>query len=249
MHVPIKRWGRKSQPIDYSNRLPDYPQCVIIIICQGSLRVEWMDGHKSLEYKDLEEHTVLLLAPGTDFRLSTPHSGYAGHLVEVEPQDCPWPAEIVIAQSDMGVQRCVADIESEFERGEDLSAIPLLYELLLCRCAQLFNRQRNEENLIEQVNATLRANAVTDANLSEILKHFPYSERHLRRLYQEQAACSIKQAFIQIKLDEAKRLLKQTNMPITAIAHELSYPSSQYFSGLFKQYVHLTPSAYRDQFN
>jgi AraC family transcriptional regulator, L-rhamnose operon regulatory protein RhaS len=47
------------------------------------------------------------------------------------------------------------------------------------------------------------------------------------------------------RLERAKRLLVDTNTPITTLALNLGYPSSQYFATVFRRYTGLTPGAYR----
>jgi AraC-like DNA-binding protein len=48
-----------------------------------------------------------------------------------------------------------------------------------------------------------------------------------------------------VHLDEAKRRLNDTNHPITDIAIDLGFPSSQYFATVFKRYVGVSPREFR----
>ncbi len=45
----------------------------------------------------------------------------------------------------------------------------------------------------------------------------------------------------------AKQLLLTTRRSVTTLAHELGFPSSQYFATVFSRYTGLTPSAYRER--
>jgi AraC-like DNA-binding protein len=47
------------------------------------------------------------------------------------------------------------------------------------------------------------------------------------------------------RLEKAKRLLAETDMPITQLALDLGFCASQHFSGHFKRAFGLTPSAWR----
>jgi AraC-like DNA-binding protein len=49
------------------------------------------------------------------------------------------------------------------------------------------------------------------------------------------------------KIERAKTLLKETSRPITRIAMELGFSTSQYFSTTFKRYTGVPPSLYREQ--
>jgi len=56
---------------------------------------------------------------------------------------------------------------------------------------------------------------------------------------------SIKQYQINQRIREAKRLLQDTAMSVTDVAHDLHYASSQKFATQFKQVTDMTPSRFR----
>ncbi|MDD3919523.1 MAG: helix-turn-helix transcriptional regulator, partial [Candidatus Pacebacteria bacterium] len=49
------------------------------------------------------------------------------------------------------------------------------------------------------------------------------------------------------RLEKAKRLLAETDTPITQLAFDLGFCASQHFSGHFKRAFGLTPTAWRKQ--
>lgn len=49
------------------------------------------------------------------------------------------------------------------------------------------------------------------------------------------------------KMEEAKRLLRWSDKPITAIGNYLGYSSSGHFGSVFKKSVGMTPSEYREK--
>jgi AraC-like DNA-binding protein len=46
-------------------------------------------------------------------------------------------------------------------------------------------------------------------------------------------------------MEEAKRLLKYSDKPLSLIAEYLGFSSQSHFTRTFKKYVHTTPKAYR----
>jgi AraC-like DNA-binding protein len=50
-----------------------------------------------------------------------------------------------------------------------------------------------------------------------------------------------------LRLDRAKRLLATGERPVTDIAFDLGYPTSQYFATVFRRYTGLTPRQYRER--
>ncbi|MBC2663807.1 helix-turn-helix transcriptional regulator [Novosphingobium flavum] len=51
-----------------------------------------------------------------------------------------------------------------------------------------------------------------------------------------------------LRIEEAKRLLRESNMSMTEIAHRLAFSSSAHFSTRFRQLVGLSPSEWRGSF-
>lgn len=49
------------------------------------------------------------------------------------------------------------------------------------------------------------------------------------------------------KTEEAKRHLRYSDKPVTAIGSYLGFSSPSYFSRVFRSYVRITPSEYRQQ--
>ena len=50
-----------------------------------------------------------------------------------------------------------------------------------------------------------------------------------------------------LRLEAARGLLEKTSRPVTDIAFEVGFNSSQYFSTVFLQYTGLTPTGYRNR--
>lgn len=81
--------------------------------------------------------------------------------------------------------------------------------------------------------------------LSEIAR---YHENHLNRLFLEYTGITTHQYILTIRLNEAKRLLLNTDLPLITIAEMCGFNSNTYFSRYFKQTEGLSPSEYRKIF-
>ena len=93
----------------------------------------------------------------------------------------------------------------------------------------------------ERMDANLYSNEplqtlLTDENLSyrQIARHFTRVMGESPKQYQQKR-----------RMEEATRLLMDTRMPITSIAIELGFPSSQYFANQFQQHFGCTARAFR----
>ncbi len=68
---------------------------------------------------------------------------------------------------------------------------------------------------------------------------------YLCACFKEETGLSVGEYITQIKIDEAKRLLRFTDKPLHAIAGHLGYGTQSYFQNVFKKNVGMTPLEYR----
>lgn len=104
---------------------------------------------------------------------------------------------------------------------------------------------RSPEQWVKAACAMLDASVYTTTPTRRTLGALPISYRHLSRHFSTRLGQSPKQYQMQSKLLEAKRLLTETDLPITTIAMELGFASSQHFATQFKAAHHMSPTACR----
>jgi len=90
-----------------------------------------------------------------------------------------------------------------------------------------------EENSGEQINRNVLA--------GRVYLHPDY----LNRIFKEQVGTSISDYIIQVRLEKAKILLLKKDENISAIASEVGYPNTAYFTRIFKRAFGTTPKEYR----
>lgn len=110
-------------------------------------------------------------------------------------------------------------------------------------------------------------NRANDANASSpVYRSLPYIEKHFceeqlslatvaeqvglsasrfSTLFHEQMNCNFKEYVDALRLEKAKRLLKESDLLIAEIARQVGYENSYSFSRLFKRLAGVTPQAYR----
>lgn len=71
------------------------------------------------------------------------------------------------------------------------------------------------------------------------------SYRQLSRYFKQETGSTIKRYHIGERIREAKRLLLDAGLSITAVAHELNFSSSQKFAAQFKLETGMTPREFR----
>ena len=81
---------------------------------------------------------------------------------------------------------------------------------------------------------------------AKIARHFGYSTDHIRRIYKEETGLSPKEYLSELRLSEAKNLLRRaTAYSVGEIAEQCGFSDRFYFSRFFKKKTGLTPLDYR----
>jgi len=81
--------------------------------------------------------------------------------------------------------------------------------------------------------------------LDDVADHIHFSARHLGRLFKAVTGKTVNQFLTDIRMDRAKRLLRETDYSLERIAGEIGFANGSYFSLLFKRLYGCTPGEYR----
>jgi len=101
--------------------------------------------------------------------------------------------------------------------------------------------EETEYNLILQFLNEYHANIT----LSDLSKHFNRSKSHISHLFKSECGMSIRAYCNNLKLEDAKILLKNTDIPITEIALNIGFNDPSYFIYLFRKSFGESPLQYR----
>jgi len=102
----------------------------------------------------------------------------------------------------------------------------------------------DDESIIE-IQEWMHGRYNADLTLEDIARHFDLSVRTLNRNFKKATGKSPMQYLQQVRIDNAKELLKATNLSIAEVAFSVGYPDSSYFSALFRRLMSLSPKEYR----
>ncbi|MBQ8803686.1 MAG: helix-turn-helix transcriptional regulator [Tyzzerella sp.] len=75
-----------------------------------------------------------------------------------------------------------------------------------------------------------------------------YHEYHLNRLFMKHAGTSVHKYILNIRINEAKKLLLTTEQSLAFIAEKVGFNSNTHFSSYFKQVIGISPLEFRKQF-
>jgi two-component system response regulator YesN len=106
-------------------------------------------------------------------------------------------------------------------------------------------RSRKMGSVLGQVKQYLQEHYATDVTLEEVAEKFAISPYYLSKLFSQQCGITFIDYLTDLRMEEAKRLLTETQKGLKEIASEVGYANPNYFSRVFKKKTGVTPSEYK----
>lgn len=105
----------------------------------------------------------------------------------------------------------------------------------------------NVENSVsvEIVVNYLKKNIGRNLTIDEIAKNVYYGKSYLMRNFKVKTGKTVMQYFNELKIEEAKKLLRESKLPISQISENLGFGEPNYFSRVFKKITGFTPLQYK----
>lgn len=102
-----------------------------------------------------------------------------------------------------------------------------------------------ENSISEMIKDYMEKKLYSDLNLSELCAHFLIGKSQLSKIFAENCGKSPMAYYTDMKMGEAKRLLRENELTVSEISHKLGYPSIHAFSRSFKKNVGASPTDYK----
>ena len=109
------------------------------------------------------------------------------------------------------------------------------------------SRDTKNNDIVNQIKNFIDSNAEADLSLETIADRFYISPCYLSSLFKNKTGTSYKNYTIQTKMNAAKKLLINTELPIYEVALKLGYKSPHHFSHIFQSHTGLLPTEFRNQ--
>lgn len=87
----------------------------------------------------------------------------------------------------------------------------------------------------------------TTATLPDLCDHFMRSKSHISHLFKKRSGMTIKEYCNNLKLEDARKLLAETNFSVTEIAYDSGFNDVSYFISLFKEKYGTSPLKFRNK--
>jgi two-component system response regulator YesN len=101
--------------------------------------------------------------------------------------------------------------------------------------------------IVEQTNILISERFSQDLNLDDISKEVHISPQYLSRLYKSETGENFIDRLTSVRIENAKKLMKESRYSIKEICYMSGYSDPNYFSKLFKKHEGISPTDYQKQ--
>lgn len=154
------------------------------------------------------------------------------------------------------LQMLLAQLEQTLKNKEphfELNVLKCMSEFFLLlfglhnEAANSDSPRSEDEQLISNVLSYLIAHYQEDLHVDDLLELFPVSRSRLFNLFKETTGSTMKQFLSDYRLNKAKRLLGETDLPVTEVAAATGFGDISHFFSVFKKGTARTPKQYRKE--
>lgn len=119
-------------------------------------------------------------------------------------------------------------------------------------CVELDNSSSKEASSLpafklRRITAWMAEHMAQEFSLALLAEQAGMSEYHFNRLFKRAVGIPPSQYQIKLRIDAARRLLRETEMTVVTIANEVGYSNPSHFSRIFRKDTGFSPSDYRRQ--
>ncbi len=132
-------------------------------------------------------------------------------------------------------------------RGEKVAPIAHLIPPLGVASRQSTDVLAIDDRLVARAVQFIRENACAGIKVADVLRAAPLSRRVLEQRFQRLLGHTPHEEILQVRLNRARQLLSETDLPLAVIAERTGFEHPEYLSVVFKRETRLTPSRYRRQ--
>lgn len=105
-------------------------------------------------------------------------------------------------------------------------------------------KERSEENTVNKIKTFLQNKLYDTVTFEDVCKFAHMSKTNLKIAFKNRAGTGVIEYYKFLKIEEAKRLMREEELNFTEISEKLGYSSVHYFSRHFKKVTGMTPTEY-----
>ena len=112
-------------------------------------------------------------------------------------------------------------------------------------CLKATQKEDQISLVIREACQYISSNCEKNISLTDLAKTAHLSPNYFLKLFKNQTGLTPKEYILQVRLNNARFLLSDTNIKISTIASDCGFNDTSYFSMFFKKRFGLTPAEYR----
>lgn len=147
-------------------------------------------------------------------------------LKPVRPEQLVHLLQILCADHDSGIAQAQVETTSRQDKQEQAQKNP-------------------HAHVLKHACDYIAAHYMQSLTLEQVAEQVALAPTYFSRIFKQQMGCTFVEFLTQVRLEEAKRLLRTTGMSVTEISYAVGYQSPNYLSELFRAVEGVTASAYR----
>lgn len=109
-------------------------------------------------------------------------------------------------------------------------------------------KQKRYSPLVQKIIACIDTDLCADLSLNSLSDHFGVNASYLSALFSKETGMTLTNYVNMQRIEYAKKLLLNTNLPIKSIASQCGFTDVYYFSKLFKRIAQCTPKNFRQSY-
>ena len=102
-----------------------------------------------------------------------------------------------------------------------------------------------DNHLVNAVITLLNDNIYGKITVDEICQKLNYSKTYISKIFNKTCGCTIIEYYTQLKITEAKKLIRENTYSITEISNQLYFNDPHYFTRVFKKITNMSPRDYQ----
>lgn len=159
------------------------------------------------------------------------------------------PTHTVFSDDDKTIWALIEKLLDEYEKrlpGRVEMLRSTLIELLICTMRKIAE-DGSDKDVVALVQETIAKNYLAPPTLHALAQQTGYSASYLSLRFKEITGIHFRDYVARVRMDEARRLLANTDKKVTEIAEDVGYTDVNSFYATFKKHEGLSPAAFRKQ--
>ena len=157
----------------------------------------------------------------------------------------------LVLENGIALRELLDEIIDEFSTKRILyreNAGALLKSLLVWLLRSRAESASQSASAVKKIIAYINAHYEQEMTNSLFSQLSGYHEYYLNRLFIKHTGSTLRQYILDVRISHAKKMLLNTDLPLSVIAEKVGFNSNTYFSRYFRQITGITPTQFRQKY-